>query len=489
MDDQELLREYVERQSEKAFADLVARYINLVYSTALRVVQDTALAKDVAQSVFIQLACKARTIRSGHALPGWLYRVTRCQAANAVRDERIRQERETEAMTMKSPEHDASATWKSILPHLDDAMGTLKATEQNAIVLRFFEGCSWREVGTALSVNEDTAQKRVSRAVDKLRMYFQRRGVVLTGVMLGSAITANAVHAAPIGLAPAMASASLVKAAHAGFLSVLFTHFQALFMKKITYAVISASLIATITIPILVAKAGESPSAVPVTEASLQQGLILHYTFDHAPVAGQVIDASSAGNNGQAVGVEWTSDPQRGGVLQFSPPNQYIRVPDSDSLHATNLTLAAWIKTSDQGDTWRRVFDKSWTNGFALSIAGGHTPPYNVQGDAIIEIERTHHARSDQPVTDGQWHHLAATCNGAEIIFYVDGMRQRGSGHWKGKMPVNSCDLTIGINLVDPNPQLNEVGASFDGLMDDVMVFNRALSPDEIKFLFDSQKK
>src|SRR6516162_7163258 len=108
MDDHQLLREYVERQSEMAFAELVARHINLVYSTALRVVQNTASARDVAQSVFIQLARNAPTIRSDHALPGWLYRVARCQAANAVRNDRIRREREMEAMTMKSPETNAA---------------------------------------------------------------------------------------------------------------------------------------------------------------------------------------------------------------------------------------------------------------------------------------------------------------------------------------------------------------------------------------------
>lgn len=489
MDDHELLREYVERHSEKAFADLVARHINLVYSTASRVVQDTALAKDVAQSVFILLARKAPTIRSGHALPGWLYRVTRCQAVNAARNDRIRRAREMEALTMKSSETDAAAAWDSLLPHLDDAMNTLKKEDQNAIVLRFFEGGSWREIGGALSLNEDTAQKRVSRAVDKLRTYFQRRGIVLSAVAIGSAITTHAVQAAPAGLVPTMASTSLAHAANAGFLSVLLTHLQSLFMKKITYAVLSASLVASITIPVIMAKA-QSQSGPSITEANLQQGLVLHYTFENAPVAAQIIDVSKAGNNGQAVGgVNWVSDPQRGGVLQFSPPYQYIRVPNNDSLNSSNLTLAAWIKTSNQGDTWRRVFDKSWTNGFALSIGGGHTSNNKTFGRAVIEIDQSHAAYSDQAVTDGKWHHLAVTYDGTIINLYVDGVRQQHYKRWAGQVPTNSFDLTIGMNLVDPNPQFNEVGSSFDGLIDEPMVFNRALSPDEIKFLFDSEKK
>ena len=251
MDDQELLCQYVDRQSEKAFADLVTRHIDLVYSTALRIVRDPGLAKDVTQSVFIRLAQKASTIRSGHALPGWLYRVAYGLAANAVRDERTRHEREREAMTMKSPEEDAGKAWKSILPHLDDAMSKLKATEQNAIVLRFFEGRSWREVGDALSLNEDTAQKRVSRALDKLRIHFRRHGIALSVVAIASVISANAAQAAPVGLAATVASTSLTSAAGAGSFSFLSTYLHALLMKKtITVLLVIVALTSAVVIPV-----------------------------------------------------------------------------------------------------------------------------------------------------------------------------------------------------------------------------------------------
>lgn len=98
-------------------------------------------------------------------------------------------------------------------------------------------------------------------------------------------------------------------------------------------------------------------------------------------------------------------------------------------------------------------------------------------------------ARSDRPVTDGQWHHLAVTYDGSVQVVYVDGVAQKHLSHWNGGVPKNNYDLTIGINLVDPNPEFNEVGSSFDGWMDEPMVFSRALSAAEIKFLFDSQKK
>jgi RNA polymerase sigma factor (sigma-70 family) len=489
MDDQELLRQFVDRQSEKAFADLVARHINMVYSTALRIVQDPGLAKDVTQSVFIQLARKAPAIRSGHSLPGWLYRVACGQAANAVRDERTRRERETEAMTMKLPEADDRAAWQSILPHLDDAMGILKTTEQNAIVLRFFEGRSWREVGAALSLTEDTAQKSVSRALDKLRLHFQRRGIVLSTVAIASVISANAAHAAPVGFASTVASASLLHAAGTGSFTLTSTYLHALLMKKTAVVLLLVVLVSAVSIPVIVSKSRKSSKDGSVTDTSVRRGLILEYKFDHDLVADRVPDTSGLKNDGQVTGAQRISDPQRGSVLQFSPPNQYIQVPNNDSINPSNLTIAVWIKTSNQGDTWRRVFDKGWTDGFALSIGGGHTPGHTLQGRAAVEIAKKYSLRSARQVTDGRWHHLAVTYDGAQELLYEDGVPEAHTVWWQGRVPANSHDLTIGINLVDPNPQFNEVGASFDGAMDDPMMFNRALSKDEIKFLFESQRK
>lgn len=155
MDDAQLLREYVERQSEQAFAELVGRHVNLVYSTVLRMVRDASLAEDVTQAVFIQLARKAPSIRSGNALPGWLYRVTHGQAVNAMRAERTRRQHETEAVNMAQSDQPSTAAWESIAPHLEEAMNALTERDQNAVLQRFFQGRSWREVGAILALSED----------------------------------------------------------------------------------------------------------------------------------------------------------------------------------------------------------------------------------------------------------------------------------------------------------------------------------------------
>ena len=212
MDDRSLLREYLERQSEQAFAELVARHVNLVYATALRVVGEAQTAQDVAQAVFIHLARKARRVRAGNALPGWLYRVTYRVAANALRTERRRREREIEALMRAELNSDSQRTWAALEPLLDEAVHRLSQTEQNAVVLRFFEGKSLREVGRALALSEDAVQKRISRAVEKLRTYFARRGLTASSAAIGAALLAHSAQTAPAGLAAGLANGSLAAA-------------------------------------------------------------------------------------------------------------------------------------------------------------------------------------------------------------------------------------------------------------------------------------
>ena len=210
MDDLALLREYLEHHSEKAFSELVERHLPLVYGTALRVVADAHAAQDVAQAVFIQLARKAWTIREGHALPGWLYRATRHSALVALRSENRRRQRETDAMNLAEQNQPAAAAdWAQIAPLLDEAMAGLSHADQDAVVLRFFQDQSYREVGRALGLGEEAARKRVERSLEKIRAHFALRGVAATAALLGTTIAAHAEVAPPVALARTVTGASL----------------------------------------------------------------------------------------------------------------------------------------------------------------------------------------------------------------------------------------------------------------------------------------
>ncbi|MDB6030965.1 MAG: hypothetical protein JWM16_1303 [Verrucomicrobiales bacterium] len=200
MEDFQLLRDYAENRSEQAFAELVKRHVNFVYSTALRVVGERSLAEDVTQMVFIRLARKARSLREGVVLTGWLYRTTQFVGRTVRRSDERRRKREALAMQFSEFDRASESVWKEVSPLLDEAMAQLRQTDQDAVLLRFFAGKSLREVGQALGVSDDSAQKRVNRAVERMRDYFARRGVVLPAAVLSLTLAAHTVQAAPAHL-------------------------------------------------------------------------------------------------------------------------------------------------------------------------------------------------------------------------------------------------------------------------------------------------
>ncbi len=212
-DDHELLAEYARTGSEAAFAVLVARYVNLVHSAAWRFTGNPHHAEEITQAVFIILARKAGGLRRGTVLSGWLYQTARLTAANFVKGEIRRQRREQEAYMQSILTEPEPAAWEQIAPLLDEAMGWLGETDRNAIVLRFFENKTARQVATALKLNEGAAHKRVNRALEKLHRYFARRGVSSTTAIIAGAISAHSVQAAPVALAKAATAAAMTKGA------------------------------------------------------------------------------------------------------------------------------------------------------------------------------------------------------------------------------------------------------------------------------------
>jgi RNA polymerase sigma factor (sigma-70 family) len=209
--DSQLLRAYAENRSEAAFTELVRRHVDFTYSAALRMVRDPHLAEDVTQGAFVALAKNAGQLTHRQVLSGWLHRTAQNIAAQTVRTTERRRAREQEAAAMNelvAVEPDAS--WEQTAPHLDDALGELGEADRDALLLRYFERKSAREMAQTLGVSDEAAQKRVSRAVERLREFFARRGVRVGASGLVVVISTNAVQAAPVGLAATISSAGVL---------------------------------------------------------------------------------------------------------------------------------------------------------------------------------------------------------------------------------------------------------------------------------------
>ena len=211
--DMELLREYAARASEESFKTLVDRHVHRVYSAALRQAQDPRLAEEITQTVFIILARKAGNLSPKTILPGWLYQTTHfvATAQRRAASRRRRHELNAHMESLIQAEAAPSREWQQIAPLLDEAMARLSETDRNAVLLRYFDNKSLTEVGAALGTSQDTASKRVTRAVNRLRAFFAQRGAVLPAVAIGGLLSAHAVHAAPSSLALSVIGATALK--------------------------------------------------------------------------------------------------------------------------------------------------------------------------------------------------------------------------------------------------------------------------------------
>ncbi|HXT38397.1 MAG TPA: sigma-70 family RNA polymerase sigma factor [Candidatus Angelobacter sp.] len=250
-DSQRLLADYAKTGSEAAFRELVSRYVNLVYSVAVRLVDgDTHLAEDVAQIVFADLARFARTLSKDVMPGGWLHRHTCFVAAKTMRSNRRRQFRERQAVEMNVQQDHSVASLSEVGPILDEAINRLGAKDRAAILLRFFEQRDLRSVGEALGSSENAAQKRVTHALEELRSMLKRRGIALSAAVLATALAGEAVTAAPSGLAVSIASAALTGAATAGGTGL--TLLKLMTMTKLKAGIVAAVAVAGVATPLAI---------------------------------------------------------------------------------------------------------------------------------------------------------------------------------------------------------------------------------------------
>ena len=226
-EDATLLRRFVQDGSEEAFSVLVERHLPMVYGAALRQLGgDSGLAAEVAQSVFITVARKARTLAPGCTLAPWLHRAVRLAALAALRagDRRVR--REKEAMAMLEVEQGSEvAAWESVRPVIDEALNELSEADREAILLTYFSGQELAQVSRVFGCTENAARMRVARALEKLRKHLAKRGVTSTANAVSECLRSQPATVLPAGLAMSIATASVsaaaFTAAHGGFLAFM----------------------------------------------------------------------------------------------------------------------------------------------------------------------------------------------------------------------------------------------------------------------------
>ncbi|HVK58976.1 MAG TPA: sigma-70 family RNA polymerase sigma factor, partial [Candidatus Kapabacteria bacterium] len=245
--DSELLRRYAEDRFEASFTELVNRKVGLVFAAALRQAGgNRTLAEEVTQSVFCDLAQKAASLWNRENLVGWLYTSTRFAAGKRVKSEQRRVIREQNLVVMQETSMKAEGGWEKLQPVIDDVMHELPERDREAVLLRYFEGRAFGEVGAKLGLSEDAARMRVDRALEKLRKLLGRKGVASTSAVLAAMLANPALTAAPAGLATSVAGAAMAGTAT----GAVFTTLSVMSMTKLKVAGV-AVIIAGMSVPIV----------------------------------------------------------------------------------------------------------------------------------------------------------------------------------------------------------------------------------------------
>lgn len=260
IEDVELIRRFREQGSDEAFAQIVDRYVNMVYSVAFRQLGESEhLARDVCQDVFVSLARKIETLRPEVILSGWLYRSTLFAAKDLRRREQRRRKRETLAMLEFDSNEGDYVNWESVRPALDEAICNLAEKDRDAVCMRYFQNLSYAKIGEQLNLTENASRMRVERALEKLNGLLSRKKTGITVVALAAALGGQSALAAPAGLSAIVsqvATASLVSGTGGSAIGVVINFMNT---SKLTTAV--AVLISSVSVGVALYQTQELEAA------------------------------------------------------------------------------------------------------------------------------------------------------------------------------------------------------------------------------------
>ncbi|MBI3415427.1 MAG: sigma-70 family RNA polymerase sigma factor [Verrucomicrobia bacterium] len=423
MEDFELLESWATRRTEGAFHTLTDRYVNLVHSAAVRQIGNADTAKDVTQAVFLTLAAKAGTISRQTILAGWLLRTTRFAAANARRLEQRRHHYEQQAMQSFAESAGLNTTWQRIAPLLDEALDHLPDRDRDAVVLRFFEQLPLKRVAEKLGLSEDAAQKRVSRALEKLRVFLTRRGQAVSVGALTSAVAANSVQAAPADVSAAISATVASTGAATGSFATTVARATLRAIRQVKmrlFAIRAASVVilAGLSVAIVLQRDATTVPANEIASVAPTSVITSQPTQEVTAVAATPIaSAPDTVEIRLSVVDSQTAVPVANARLSLVSSGEFTRQTTNE--FATDANGLARV-------TYSPIAAKWWSHRVEI-FCNGYVPKYvswsDHQQDRVDEIPNEYTVKLDSAVTIGGFvlDQQDAPISGARVVFSVSG--------------------------------------------------------------------
>jgi RNA polymerase sigma factor (sigma-70 family) len=246
--DEALIAAFGKSASDEAFAALVKKYLGVVLGIAVRRTGDRGLAEEIAQNVFTILARKARRLKPGAPLAGWIHRATMIECAEAMRRECAHRTKMSAISVHLLTHLGGREVWRDALPVLDEAIDALGGNDRAVILLRFFERKSFREIGAALGKSDDAAQKQTERALQKISNFLKRKGIVVSAAVLASGLASRVAQAASAPLVNSIAHSAPIAAVNLTARTLILKSIHAM-----TYAQSKAALFIAVALAVPIA--------------------------------------------------------------------------------------------------------------------------------------------------------------------------------------------------------------------------------------------
>jgi RNA polymerase sigma factor (sigma-70 family) len=499
LDDSNLLKACLEGKTE-AFGALVQKYQSYVRTLTYSATGNMDRSEELAQDVFVIAWRNLSQLRDTSKFKSWLYQITHHEIVKFYKTKKndiIAHASSVDSAqgvqtSAAGPMENAISRERREVIH--EALGRIPSHYRESLILYYWEGQSVRQVAQMYELNEATAKKRISRARGMLKADVE----AMVEETISKSSSCQKFSASIIGL---IAAGALLQTSAASA-AVTETTGVGIAGSTGTSAVLSGGIakIIAATAAVIVLTAGTAfvyhqqtkplsgDTVIYTLPEKFKSGLVLHLSFDNVGTLNGrtvVFDDSGSGNNGiLKSGIFLTGKFGRAFACNADLKQGSIIVKDNDSLDLDEVTVAAWIKTSRIDGQWGRILDKGWQTAYNLCIGGEFKgQPWSTM--ATFECANSS-TISKTPVVDGLWHFVAGTYDGQTQKLYIDGkldVEKKLEKPWP--MKHNKVDIHIGSLAVMEAPPFNE--ANFDGLMDEVRLYNRILSDEEIQTLYRYQ--